>query len=139
MELRPDQESAISTSLKARKQDTKIPFLININDGRLMPNVPNIASHQDYRPYRGDPYAKLPERMAYVASIAATRRVIDSSASDVEREPVDIGKMEKTELIAFAYDEYGLILQPDSKIGDMRKLVMATISEGASKPVDMSE
>lgn len=142
MELRPDQEDMLSKATDCKKVLSP-PFLINISDGRLIPHVKNIAGLHEYRPYRGDPKASLEDRMRYVAANLSTRRVINSAAEEAEKEPVDIGKMEKTELIAFAFDEYGLALDPAMDVRTLRKNVMKAVESGAVKAAptesDMSE
>ena len=38
-----------------RRQDKDHPMVVNINDGRRMPNVPMLREHKDYRVYMGKP------------------------------------------------------------------------------------
>lgn len=108
------------------KQDRKCPLLINIQDGRLIPNVPNIAANIDYRPYRGNPKASLEERMTYIASSLSTGgrpRVIDTSNAD--EEVFDIGRASKPELIAFALKEFNTPLPESADIRTLRKQIAA--------------
>lgn len=96
-------EGQIAAARNASMQDKKVPLLININDYRLMPNVPMIRNEPNYRPYHGDPYATLAERQRYLEGTALREVVLDV-------EPFNIGKASKEELIAFAIDQYGVTL-----------------------------
>lgn len=106
------------------KQDKKYPHLINIDDGRLLPNVPNLAKHPKYRVYHGDPKATSGERLRYLASQLggrAAHRAVVNSQEDVA--PFDVGTATKEELIAFAQTEYDLELSSNTDIRTLRKRV----------------
>lgn len=86
MPISEAQESKMIAARAARnKQNAKIPFLISIKDGRLMPNVPMLGGypadrapngqliparlpHPDYRPYTGSLKATEDERLAWLKS-----------------------------------------------------------------------
>lgn len=100
-------EVSMSEAYRARnRQNAKDPLLINLKDGRLIPNVPQlggrkekrdgtgkviqtgIVPHPDYRIYRGDPRASKSERMRILATQGAIEgapvlpgraQVVDSS------------------------------------------------------------
>jgi hypothetical protein len=94
------------------RQDKTDPLLINLEDGRLMPNVPNIRKNPKYVIYSGDFQASKEERMLWLASVgrrSGARRVVDSR----EAEPFDIATASKTELADFALTEYGEDLKTD--------------------------
>ena len=67
------------------KQDKRHPFLINVKDGRLFPNVGALrdstnAGAKDYRIFTGSPKATHDERMKWLETQGATlpSRVVDS-------------------------------------------------------------
>lgn len=133
------QEQNVSNARRAL-QDKKVPHVININDGRLMPNVPRLRTHKDYRVYTGprDPDGKpasLPQRMKWLAGAMHNNlpRIVDSSA----QEPFDIGKASRDELIVFASSELGMMLPDGLDAPEMRKRIMAyaqTMGNGQSAP-----
>jgi hypothetical protein len=105
------------------KQDPKVPLLINLKDGRLLPNSINVRELPDYRPYTGNPKATLAERMVFIASsVGGTRtRVINSEENEA---PVfDLGKASKDEIIAFAFQEFGMVLSESTDIRTLRRQV----------------
>ena len=120
--------SAQADALAARqasvkRQDGAAPLLINTEDGRLMPNAPNIRALQGYRVYHGDPKADLKTRMAYLRSDGHGKHNTPVvSADDVQ--PFDVSKASKEELIAFAMNEYGAALDVAADLRTMRKKVM---------------
>lgn len=116
-------EAMANRQASTKRQDTSSPLLINIKDGRLMPNVPNIRSLPDYRPYHGDPKANTATRMAYLRSggHGANRAPAPVIFEDVQ--PFDVSKATKDELIAFAMNEYGLALDASADIRTLRKKV----------------
>jgi hypothetical protein len=126
------EDKMIAQRAARNKQNPKIPFLINIKDGRLMPNVPALAGraaetapsgqvipakppHPHYRPYTGSLKASGDERMHWLQSaglvISNTEVQIDAPvrrAVVLSDEPAfDIGTATVGELIAFAKEEYG--------------------------------
>lgn len=103
-----------------KRQDTKAPLLIHVDDGRLMPNVPRILANPKYRVYHGDPKADRASRLAYLRSggQGPARAVV---ADDIA--PFDIDRASKDELIAFAANEYGAALDPATDIRTLRKKV----------------
>lgn len=113
------------------KQDSKVPMLINIKDGRLIANSLNVRANPDYRPYTGSLKASREERMAFIASsIGGARTRLINSAPD-EEPTFDLGKATKAEIIAFAMDEFALVLDEKVDIRTLRNQVMAA-SEKAS-------
>ena len=124
-------------SLSARlsgkyKQDAKIPFLINIKDGRLISNSVNVRANPDYRPYTGNPKASLEERMVFIASAVGGRtRVIDSSVEELP--PFDLGKTTKEEIITFAFQEFGMVLSESTDIRTLRRQVTEAAERAAGR------
>jgi hypothetical protein len=135
------QESKMISARAARnKQNLKVPLLINIKDGRLLPNVPALAGHPaettpdgktipakkphpDLRPYTGSPKASLEERMKWLETlgVAPTRREVVLA----DPEPFDIGLATLDELAQFAKDEYGLEIDKGAGIRAARNAVAA--------------
>jgi hypothetical protein len=111
-----------------RRQDRTNPMVININDGRLMPNTPRLRVHPNYRVYTGDLKASLPDRMSWVAGVKKIKvqRVVDSTADEA---PFDIGKADKDEMLVFAMENYGEALDPSLPLAVLRKKVAALASK----------
>jgi hypothetical protein len=139
-----------NTALVQAKQDKKVPFLIHVHDGRLVPNVPQLGGDGKlvppnplYRPFRGNPKASLDERMAYLASgqgatgaVQTVTRTVVLAPEDVDPDltgddaPFDIGKASREELVRFALDTYGVALSETTHLTRLRsevnKLARAT-------------
>jgi len=123
------QDAALSNRMK-QKQDTKVPFLINIKDGRLVPNVAGTRELADYRPYQGPAKAPLEARLQYLRSEgrlgSAYRPLVDSSveqSSAPPAPPFDIATATKDELISFAAMEYGKMLDTTAHLATLKKQV----------------
>jgi len=123
------QEANLSAQIARNRQNKQTPFCIHVKDGRLMPNVPEILAHPDYRPYKGNYKASLDERMAYLRSGGfggAGKRAVVMPADDepaVEQEPFDIAKASKEELVAFAFDQWTEVLSVDTHLTTLRSQV----------------
>lgn len=118
------QESNLSNAAQRsakRLQDKVNPFVININDFRLMPNVQALRAHKDYRVYSGPADASLPERERWLAGALKQMpaRIINSAADDV----FDIGRASKEDLVLFANEQWGLVLSLDDPLNVLRKKV----------------
>lgn len=120
------QDAAASAQRAARAQDKRVPFVINVDDGRLIPNTVRTRKHPKYRLYKGDVNATLDERMRYLASSGLVQEV--GSVEDA----FDIGKATKEELIAFALMEFGKEMDPSMHLATMRSKVsqMAKAAQG---------
>jgi hypothetical protein len=146
------QESKMIAQRAARnKQNPKVPFLINIKDGRLMPNVPMLAGrpgekapsgqviparppHPNYRPYTGSLKASEEERMKWLESAGLKIHTVTEDAEHTgvaprrgvvlaDVEPFDIGTATVSELIEFAQQEYGKTLSPAGGLRGLRTQV----------------
>ena len=104
------------------RQNKAIPWLIR-DDGMLVPNVPLIAKRPNFRPYRGDLNASLEDRLRYLQNLGGKRRVINSAAQADEDAPFDIAKATKAQLIEFAQDQYGEIVDPTLHLNKIRSIV----------------
>ena len=123
MAMTNGQEVALAAATAAKnRQDAKTPFLININDARLMPNIPLLRKHKDYRVFTGSVKASLEERQQYLATGRGQGRVVVNSVVE-NLEPFDIAKATADELIAFALTEYGLALLATTPLRQLRKQV----------------
>jgi hypothetical protein len=114
-------EARVAEHRGKNRQNKSVPFLIR-DDGVLMPNVPLIAKKQRFRPYHGDIKATLEERMKYLAGQPQRRRVINT-APPADDEPFDIAKASKDDLIKFAEDEYGELIDPALHLNKIRSIV----------------
>lgn len=107
------QEAAIAARRAQTQQDKRNPFLIHVDDGRLMPNVARLRGHEKYRVFTGSPKATPEERMAWLRSMGNGTPVPTD-------EPFDIGTATVPEMIAFAASEYGVTLDPSTHHNKMR-------------------
>lgn len=126
------QENQIETAhQKARGklavQDKTVPFLINRNNGRLLPNVVRLRSHKDMIPYRGSVKANLEDRMRYLRTGGARRDV--AMSEPVELPPFDVSTASKDELITFAQEEFKLELNPQAPLHIMRNQILKAAKE----------
>lgn len=139
-------EAALAAQYRtANRQNPKIPFLINIHDGRLVPNVPRLAGrpekrdpstgrllqaaispHVDYRPYRGRVDAPREERMQVLRTEYAPREDVPPVAGDA---PFDVATADAPALVEFALQQYGINLSPNTPIQLLRGRVKALASE----------
>lgn len=111
------QESSIAAARMRTRQDRKIPFLIHMDDARLIPNVEALRKHPKYRIYTGPAGASEAERKAWINSMSgsgALRQTI------VESKPFDISKASIDELVVFASDQYGVLLDPKEHHNKLR-------------------
>jgi hypothetical protein len=125
--INPNLQNKMAAARVARSQDKRVPFLINIEDGRLMPNVPTLSTHRNYRPYLGDLKASKDERMLYLrtGAHAPSPNVIGSANGGG---PVlDLGKASKEELVQYAHDEHNTQLSVDTDIRTLRKQVLQLV------------
>jgi len=127
-------DQAASNHRASRAQDKRVPFLIHVDDARLLPNTPLTRKNPSYRQYHGDAKAPLEERKRYLATEGAgrgaPRRAVVGMSQDVEA-PFDIGAASKAELVAFAMTEYSTALSDDADIRTLRKQV-AKLAETAA-------
>lgn len=135
-------EARMAAARAARnQQDKEHPMLINIKDFRLMPNVPSLRNHRNYRPYAGDIRATRDERQRIVETGSMLGRpiVVDTHMAKLQASnpalkgqdpaavpelpavaengepPFDVGKASREELCAFALRYYGADIDPDGK------------------------
>jgi hypothetical protein len=116
-----------------KKQDRDNPMVINIEDGRLMPNTPRLRAHKQYRVYSGPLDASVPQRMKWLegALKQLPRRVVNSAPEEV----FDIGTATADDLVVFAMENYGATLDPAHPLKKLRtevaKLAAAAESDDA--------
>jgi len=141
MAINEEQLAAVHQARNA--QNRKRPLLINIDDGRLMPNVPRLGGraevrdnqtgrvlepaippHAKYRVYMGDPKAPLEERLRIlkVGMGAELAPIFDTQPA---AQPFDIATASAEELVAFAQQQYGMSLSPNTPVHLLRGRVKA--------------
>lgn len=124
MAISEQQEAALSNArASSSRQDKKMPFLINRNDGRLYPNTPLMRKHADYIPYTGSVSATREERMVYLRTGSTRQRLIINSTVEEDETPFDIGKATAEELVAFALNTYGAALDQADGLKKLRNQV----------------
>ncbi len=118
------EQKMVEANRARNAQDKRHPMLINIKDGRLLPNVPKLRTHKDYRIYMGDPQAPLVDRMRVLQTqgLLHGAAVVDTQ-NNLERlqmgtiegagEPFDIAKATREQLKAFAVENYGVELDKE--------------------------
>jgi hypothetical protein len=119
-----------------KKQDKTHPHVINIDDGRLMPNTPRLRILPNYRVYGGDINAALPERMKWLKSAlrAHPKAIVNSKA---EEDTFDVGTASVDDLIVFAVENFGASLNPKHPLKNLRAEVMR-LAEVAEKQTEES-
>lgn len=130
--LTDQQEQNLTNAQKRsikRRQDKTNTHVININDGRLMPNVPMLREHKDYRVYTGSIEASLADRMRWIkGEVRRVPKVTYTSPTDA----FDVGKATKDDLIVFAMEELALALDPSMHIATMRSRVLEAANKLAA-------
>lgn len=122
---------------KRYAQDKANPMCINVHDGRLFPNVPNVRKNPDYRVYTGDVNASVEERMQYLRTGLGPRRA--KVVMEAPKEEVFVlGSASKDDIIAFADMEYGYTLNPNDSVEVLREKFAKylKVTQGAEQPAD---
>lgn len=141
MAITEQQEARLADARTRARQDPKDPLLINLEDGRLMPNVPRIRAKPNYVIYSGSPKDNLETRMLWLQSMGrrpGARRVVNTVLDSDEA--FDVGKATKEQLRDFAMQEYMVELNMGKDIKELRREVVslakqhqAMIDNSASK------
>lgn len=118
-----EQEAAVSEARARARQDKRIPFLIHMDDARLIPNVEKLRKHPKYRIYTGPAGAGEAERKAWLNSMSGNGAM--HRAIVTESKPFDISKATVDELVAFASDQYGALVTPDKRMTLDKQLAYA--------------
>lgn len=130
-----DQERnlADANARAKKKQDKTNPMVVNIEDGRLMPNTPRLRAHPQYRVYAGPKDADAAGRLRWLdgQSRAGKTKIVNSMA---ESDTFDVGTASVDDLIVFAMDNYGLALDPDKPMKTLRKQVMEAAAKAEKTP-----
>ena len=117
------EQRMVEANRARNAQDKRHPMLINIKDGRMIPNVPKLRGHPNYRVYMGDPTASKEERLRvlHTQGLLESAAIVDSGPRGVpqpgpiespEGEPFDVAKAQREELKIFAKQNYGVDLDP---------------------------
>lgn len=123
MALSEAQEAKLQAARAAHnKQDRKQPYLIHVDHGGLLPNVPNLRKHAKLRVFTGDPKASAEERLRWLHTGGASAAPVVAARAG---EPFVISKATKEELVEFAATEFGTDLSTDTDIRTLRKQVLA--------------
>jgi hypothetical protein len=130
--------AVVAATREKFKQNKDTPLVINVTDGRLLPNTVAVSGQPDghggfiegtrdpnYVPYHGDPKATLEERMKWLRTANTAPRRVIFSASAVEPERIDLDKMSKEQLINFAASEFSMKISAQVDIKSIRKMILA--------------
>lgn len=135
--ISPEQEARLSAanSRSKKKQDKKNPHVINIKDGRLMPNTPGLRVHPNYRVYGGSSKDDLPTRMRWLEGMSRQigPRVVNSMA---EQDAFDVGTATADDLVMFANEQWGMVLNPSEPLAVLRKRVMEAAEKAQTQAVE---
>lgn len=105
-----------------KRQDKTNPMVINIDDGRLMPNTEALRKHPKYRVYGGPLDAPVSARMKWLAG--ALRQMPKVTNSKAESDVFDVGTATADDLVVFAMENWGAVLDPTKDLRELRKAVM---------------
>lgn len=156
MAISAAMEERMSAAVQARNaQNKRWPLLINIEDGRLVPNVPRLGGkeavrdangrivapaippHPKYRVWRGDPKASTTERLRILneGMRIETAPVIDPTFVASAEAAFDISTASAEELVAFANEQYGTKLNANTPVHLLRGKVKAlAVKHGDAAP-----
>jgi len=110
-------EEKLASARVANRQDKRTPLLIR-DDGMLYPNVPLVAKNPRYRPYYGPKDANLQQRMAWLNGTQSTQR---RQVILEEPEPFNLGTATADEIVSFALEEFGAVLDADTPLKKLRE------------------
>jgi hypothetical protein len=156
MAISAAMEERMSAAVQRRNaQDKRWPMLINIDDGRLVPNVPRLGGkkavkdangrtiepaippHPKYRVWRGDSKAPIAERLRILREGLSieTAPVIDAAFVASAEAAFDISTADANELVAFANEQYGTKLNANTPLHLLRGKVKAlALKHGDAAP-----
>lgn len=127
------QEAALQTAndrSSKKRQDKTNPMVIHIENARLMPNTPRLRVHKDYRVYTGNPTDDLETRKRWLKGVdRRTPKVIDSTP---DAAPFDVGTATADDLVMFAFENYGKVLDSALPPKKLREAVKALADAEAS-------
>jgi len=116
-------ETTEERAARARKrQDKRTPFLINEADARLYPNTELMRKRPGYRLYHGDPKADLATRKRFLLGLTQRREVKYDANADALPE-FDLNTAGVDEILTFATEQYGVVLDPNLPIARLRRKV----------------
>lgn len=111
-----DEERAATAR---HRQDKRTPFLIRESDAMLYPNTALMRKRPGFRPYHGDVRASLNDRQRYLQGLTARRDVkFDPEANKPEEFDLNAAGIE--EILTFATEQYGVVLDPRLPLGKLR-------------------
>jgi len=100
----------------APKKSMKFPLAIR-DDGLLYLGTPKILRQGNYRPYHGDPYASLEERLRW---LRGGDQVATAAQVAADQGVFDIGGADKGELLEFVFNETGKKLDSRKSLATLR-------------------
>lgn len=126
-----ERNLADANARSKKKQDRTNPMVINVEDGRLMPNTPRLRIHPLYRVYTGDIKADLGTRMRWLEGLARSGAPKLTNSKEAE-DTFDVGTATVDDLVMFALEHFGLKLDPKKPMKALRREVMDA-AEAAEK------
>lgn len=121
-----------------KKQDRTNPHVINIEDGRLMPNTPRLRIHPLYRVYTGPKNADVGTRMRWLEgqTRAGTPKLTNSKEAE---DTFDVGTATADELVMFGLEHFGLTLDGKKPLKVLRKEIMDAAEKAEKAERERSE
>jgi hypothetical protein len=116
--MRITEQTEEQAAKRRVRQDKRVPFLINEEDGRLYPNTELMRKKPGYRLYHGKSTDSLEDRKRYLLGLSNRRAVAYQPEPE---QPFDLNAATFEELLTFAQDQYGVVLdssKPLSKVRD---------------------
>ncbi len=110
----------------------KTANLLIRDDGVLCPRTPLTERMSNLRPYRGDPYATLEQRLAWLRGDTPQT---DHVAKYADVDSFDIGTATKADLADFVLNEFGEKLDLRKSIDTLRAEVAALTGVGSDDVV----
>ncbi len=124
---------AAANARAKKKQDRENPFVVNVHNGRLMPNTPRLRAHKDYRVYPANlkdaTASTIEDRMRWLkrsAAVSSSPRIVNSKEAE---DAFDVGAANSDELAVFAMETWGLPLDPKKPLKTLRSEVMKKAAE----------
>jgi hypothetical protein len=122
--------SNASRRTSKRRQDRENPHVVNVKDGRLMPNVKMLREHPDYRIYRGPDTDDAKVRLQWLDG--ALKRVPMKVTNTKADAVFDVGTATRDDIIVFMMEEYGIVVKPETPMSTMRQMVVRAADKAAA-------
>lgn len=123
---------------KKHRQDTKIPFVVNVNDGHLMPNNAILRAHKNYRVYQGPTGKGVTDkdRLKWLEGVVKKPQVVNSKEAE---DTFDVGTATADDMAMFALEQWGMQLDISQPLKVLRKIVVEAAEKAAKADASADE